>query len=171
MTDDDFDDLETLPDEDDEQYVRIKKDDLKSVRKAARTAGEARKELATYKRQDKVRAAGLEDLSERQIAVLASQAGDDDSPEKLRELAVEFKWAEPAEPSAEAQQNEVEIAGQQQAATVSTGAEPPAQRSQVPADVVAGWTHEKQMRLEEHHPEIYELALRGEPVTLPPGFN
>lgn len=171
MTDDDFDDLETLPDDEDDGYVRIKKDDLKSVRKAARSAGAAREKLATYERRDKVREAGLEGLTERQIATLAREVGDDDSPEKLRELAVEFKWAEPAEPSQEQQQTEAEIAGQSEAAAISTGAEPPAQRTQVKPEDINSWPADKLLRLNEDHPELAELVLQGQSINLPPGFN
>lgn len=173
MTDDDFDDLdlEITPDEEDEQYVRIKKEHLTKVRKAARGAGEARRELATYKRQETVRKAGIEGLTERQLNVLASQAGDDDSPEKLRELAVEFGWATPPEQTEKQQQVEAEIAAHTEAAAVANGAEAPAQRSKVPATDIAAWPPDKLMRLNSDHPELYELALQGLPIDLPPGFN
>jgi hypothetical protein len=175
MTDDllDFDPdaMESIDDEDDENYVRVKKTDFVKARKAARKGQDARRTLADLQRQEQVRAAGLDGLSDRQIAVLASQAGDNPTSETLRELAVEFKWVEAPEPSEEQQQTDAEIDAHTQAAAVATGAEPPAQRTAIPAEAVAGWPVDKQMRLEADHPDIYERTLRGEPITLPPGFN
>jgi hypothetical protein len=171
MTDDDFDDLDFTPDEESDDHVRLSKADLKKLRSAARRAGAAERDLAAYKRQETVRTAGIEGLTERQINVLASEAGDDDSPEKLRELAVEFGWATPPEPNVEDQQREAEIDAHTAAAAVANGAEPPAQRSQVPATEIAGWPVDKRMRLLDHHPDLHELALRGEPINLPAGFN
>lgn len=171
MSDDDFDDLELHDDEDDEQYVRIKKADLKKVRTAARAKGTAEKELATYKQRDLVREAGIEGLTERQISVLAAEAGDNPTPERLRELAVELHWAEPPQPTEQQQQVETEIAAQTQAATVANGAQPPHQRTQVPPEDIAAWPVDKQMRLDSQHPDLYDLALQGQPIDLPPGFN
>lgn len=171
MSDDDFDDIEITPDEEDDGYVRIKKDDLKSIRKAARGAGEARQKVAQYERRDKVREAGLDSLSQRQIDILAQQAGPEDGPDKLREIAVELGWAQPAEPDEETQRREAEIAGQTEAAQVANGAEPPASRTQIPADVINSWPADKLMRLNEQHPDIAELVLQGQPISLPPGFN
>lgn len=175
MTDDllDFDPdaIESIDDEEDENYVRVKKTDFVKARKAARKGQDARRTLADLQRQDKVRSAGLDGLSERQIAVLASQVGDDASTEQLHALAVEFGWAQAPEPSEEQQRNEAEIAGQTEAAAISTGAEPPAQRTQLAAQEIAAWPVDKRMRLLEQHPDIHELALRGEPITLPAGFN
>lgn len=173
MTDlDDFDDLEVQPDDDDEGYVRIRKDDLKQIRRAARGKGAAERELAELQREKKVRAAGLDGLSERQINALAREAGDDaDNPEKLRELAVEFGWAPKPELSDDDRQRETELNGQHDAAQVANGAEPPAQRTQVPAEQINGWPADKLMRLNDQHPDLYDLVLQGEAISLPPGFN
>lgn len=171
MSDLDFDDLELHPDDEDENYVRLRKDDVTALRKAARNRGAAEKELAEYKRRDKVRAAGLEGLSERQINALAREAGDDDSPETLHTLAVEFGWATKPEKTDEEQRRETEIEQQTQAAQVANGATAPQQRTQVKAEDVAGWPVDKQMRLNENHPHLMDLALAGEPIDLPPGFN
>lgn len=171
MTDDDFDDLDLTADDESDDHVRLSKADVKRMRAAAKRAGAAEKELAAYKRQDSVRKAGIEGLSERQINAIAREAGDDDSPAKLLEIAVEFGWAQAPEPSEEQQQTEAEIAGQTEAAAISTGAEPPAQRTQVKPEDINSWPADKLLRLNEDHPELAELVLQGQSINLPPGFN
>lgn len=168
---DDFDDLELQADEESDDHVRLSKADLKRLRAAAKRAGAAERDLATYRRQATVRKAGLEGLSERQLNALAAEAGDDADDTQLHALAVEFGWAKAPEASVEEQQREAELNGQHQAAQVANGAEPPAQRTDIPPEDVAGWPVDKQMRLNEHHPELFELALQGQPISLPPGFN
>jgi hypothetical protein len=172
MTDlDDFDDLEIHGDEEDENYVRLRKEDVKRLRGAARRAGGAERELADFKRERLVRDAGIDGLSARQVAILAQQAGDDATPEALKDLAIELGWASKPQATEEDEQREAELAAQHQAAQVGNGAKPPLQRSEIPAEEVAGWPVDKQMRLNEAHPDLYESALQGNPVSLPPGFN
>lgn len=173
MTDDDFEDLETLPDDTDDGYVRIRKDDLKQVRRAARARGAAEKELSAYKRQDSVRKAGIDGLNERQIAALAREAEGDESPENLRKIAEELGFVQPADPALEREQQEIDTEIDQQAAAVAAvnGATPVNTRATVQATEVAEWPMDKLMRLDRDHPEIYELAMRGEPISLPAGFN
>lgn len=171
MSDDDFDDLETIPDDVDDGYVKIRKEDLKAVRSAARKRGAAEKELAAYKRQDAVRAAGIDGLSERQIAVIAREAEGDQSPENLRKIAEELNFIQQAPPSEEEQRIEGEINGQAEAVAATSGAPAATHQSKVtPADVGA-WSTEKRMRLNAQHPDLYERLLREEEVVLPPTFS
>ena len=171
MSDDDFDDLETIPDDVDDGYVKIRKEDLKSVRAAARKRGAAERELADYKRQDAVRAAGIDGLSARQVAVIAREAEADQSAENLRKIAEELGFVQPAPPSEEEQRTDAEIDQQNEAAAVTTGAPPANTRTTLTAQEVAEWPQDKLMRLDRSHPEIYELLLRGESITVPAGFN
>lgn len=171
MSDDDFDDLETLPDDVDDGYVKIRKEDLKAVRSAARKRGAAERELAAYKRQDAVRAAGIDGLSERQIAVIAREAEGDQSPENLRKIAEDLKFISAAPPSEEEQQVEQEIDRQQEAAAVTTGAPAAAQTLTVQPEEAAGWAVDKRMRFLNQHPQLHERLLRGEPVVLTQPFN
>lgn len=173
MVDDDFDpdDIDVQNDDADEDYVRIRKSDLKKVRTAARAAGAARKELASYKRQDTVRAAGIEGLNDRQIAVIAAQAEGDESPDNLKRIAQELGWYTPPAPSDEERDTDAEIDAHSEAVAATSGAQPVAHRNTIPAEELASWPIDKLQRLDRNHPEIYELAMRGEPVTLPAGFN
>lgn len=170
MSDDDFDDLDLTDDPESDEHVRLSKADVKRLRQAARRAGVAERELSDLRREKKVRDAGLNGLSPRQIATLAREVGDDDGPEKLREIAVEFGWASPPEPSAEQQQTDAEVNAHTQVAAIANGAEPPAQRSSVKPEDINSWPVDKQMRLNELHPDLAESVLRGEPIDLPPGF-
>jgi hypothetical protein len=171
----DLDDIEVHPDETDDGYVRIKRDDLKQIRTAARKRGEAEKQLNEYRRRDSVRDAGLTGLNERQVAALAREAGDDQSPENLRKIAADFGWAqaepEPTEEQREAQeQTEREIEQHTEAAAIANGAPAVAGRTLQPSEV-NGWAPDRLMRLQKSHPDLYELVLREEPITLPAGFN
>ena len=171
MSDDDFDDLEIHNDEEDENYVRLRKEDVKRLRGAARRAGAAEKELGDFKRERLVRDAGIEGLSARQISILATQAGEDATADTLRDLAVELGWATKPEPSEEDQQREAEIAAEQEAAQVANGAQHPQQRTQLKPEDINGWAPDKLMRLNEKHPDLYDLVLAGQPIDLPAGFN
>lgn len=173
MVDDDFDpdDIDVQNDDTDEDYVRIRKSDLKKVRTAARSAGAAKKDLAAYRRQDTVRSAGIEGLNDRQIAVIASQAEGDESPENLKRIAADLGWYTPPAPSDEEQQTDAEVAAHTEAVAATSGGQPVNTRATVPAEELASWPIDKLQRLDRSHPEIYESAMRGEPVTLPAGFN
>jgi hypothetical protein len=180
MSDDfDPDEIQVFEDETDDGYVRIKKDDLKKVRTAARRAGSATRELNEFRQRDtardKAKDAGLTGLNDRQVAALAREAGDDQSPENLRKIATDFGWAqaqaEPTEEEREAQeQNEREIEQHTEAAAIANGAPAVAHRTLQPSEV-NGWAPDRLMRLQKSHPDLYELVLREEPITLPAGFN
>ena len=171
MSDDEFDDLETIPDDVDEGYVKLRKEDVKALRSAARKRGAAERELADYKRQDAVRKAGIDGLSERQIAVIAREAEADQSPENLRKIAEDLGFVQPAPPSEEQQAVEQEIAANTEAAAVTSGAPPATHQTTVRDSDVAGWGVDKRMRLLHQHPDLHERLLRGEEVTLPPSFS
>jgi hypothetical protein len=171
----DLDDVEAHLDEADEDYVRIRKTDWKQVKSAARRRRDEADELSNYRRQDVVRKAGLDGLNERQIAALAREAGDDQSPENLRQIASDFGWAtQQAAPSEEEQQEQEqtdrEIAQHTEAAAIANGAPAVAHRTVTPEEI-NGWAPDRLMRLQSTHPDIYELVLREQPVTLPAGFN
>lgn len=171
MTDFDLDDIETETDPDDANYVRLKKEDVRKLRGAARRAGAAERELRDIRRVEKVRQAGLEGLNERQLNALAREAGDDDSPETLRQIAVDFGWATPPEQTSEQQQVEAEVAATEQAVAAGSGADPAGHRTTLTPEDVNGWAVDKQMRFLNAHPDDYERLLRGEPVSLPGGFD
>lgn len=175
MSDDfDLDNLDVHDDEQDDSYVRIRKDDLKQIRSAARKRGEStaeiQRELATYKRRDLIRDAGLKDLTDKQVAALAKLV-DEETPEKFLEEAISLGWATKPEPSEEEQRLAAEIDGQQQVVAASTGANASnVTRTLKPGDA-NGWPADKRMRLQAQHPDLYELLLREQEITLPAGFN
>lgn len=174
MSDIDLDAIEELEDETSDDYVRLKKSDVKQLRSAAKAKGTAERELAGYKRQDAVRKAGLKGLTERQIAVLAREAGDDQSPEALKQIATELGFpvnTEPSEDEQEQQQIEDEMQQQEDAAAVGTGGQSPTARTGITPEEINGWPSDRLMRLQQQHPDTYESVLRGDPITLPPGFN
>jgi len=171
MTDDDFDDLETIPDDVDEGYVKLRKEDVKALRAAARKRGAAERELADYKRQEAVRAAGIDGLTERQIAVIAREAEADQSADNLRKIAEDLGFVQQRPPSEEEQQTEQEIQAQNEAAAVTSGAPPATHQTTVRDSDVAGWGVDKRMRFLHQHPDLHERLLRGEEVTLPASFN
>lgn len=166
---DDFDDLEVTPDEEDENYVRIKRDDLKQIRAAARKRGESEKELATYRRRDLIRDAGLDGLNDKQVEALAKLA-DTETAESFKQMATDLGWHTPTD-NAEQQEVEGEIAAQEQAAAVSSGAPPVNTTGQQTPEQVEGWPADRLMRLNAQHPLVYDAVLRGEPITVPAGFN
>ena len=177
MSDDDFDpdDIETYADDADDEFVRLRKTDLSKVRKAARkTSGLSkaeREELDALRTEKVVREADLGALTPRQIAVVAREAGNDKTPAALRQVAEDLGFIAPPQPSEEEQQIETEISQQQQAVAATNGAPPANSQTTVTAEEVASWPVEKLMRLDRAHPDTYELAMRGEAITLPPGFN
>lgn len=166
---DDFDDLEVTPDDEDENYVRIKRDDLKQIRSAARKRGEVEKELASYRRRDLIRDAGLDGLNDKQVDALAKLA-EAETPEAFKQMATDLGWHTPTE-AAEQTQVEQEIAEQEQAAAVTSGAPPVNTQGQHTPEQVNDWPADRLMRLQNQHPLVYDAVLRGEPITVPAGFN
>lgn len=174
-TDLDLDDLDIHPDEaDPDNYRRISAADLKRLRKAADERRDLRTQVAGLNREKQVRTAGLEGLSERRISVLAKEAGDDATPEDLRELAVELGFIEPAAKSAEeVEQEQIDSEAQAhgEVAAASVGGTTPRTGIATAKDY-GTWGADKRMRFQEQHPALAEAMLRDPeaPIQMPNGF-
>lgn len=176
MADDfDPDSIEVLEDETDGDYRRIRKDLLDNLRKAAKTPRALREENAALKREKLVRTAKLDNLSELQVSVLASQAGDDATPEALRTLAKDLGWEVPEPEQTDEQREQQQIDAEAQAhgdiAAASVGGGATATRQPTGADY-AQWPIDKRMRFQNEHPQLAEAMMRdpSQPIQLPAGF-
>lgn len=167
MTEVDLDNLDLLDDEDDADYVRIRRSHLDDVRQAAKNSSKHRKEAEDLKREKAVLDAGLTGLTADQRDALSTLVKEP-TAEALRDKAVAlgFIAAPPAIPDPTAE----ELEAHQRAADVANGAGAPINNTVKPEEA-NGWDTAKLMRLNERHPDIYELLLRGESITLPAGFQ
>jgi hypothetical protein len=163
---DDFNDLDVLEDETDENYRRISKRDLDRLRDAADKGSKYRKKAEELERQSAFSQAGLNDLNEAQRAAL-TRLVEDPSPEKYREQAAALGFIAPPAPVEPEHTADLEAIDRQ--AAVANGAGAP-QSVQVTPDDANGWPVDRLMRLNEQHPALYDRLLSGEPITLPQGF-
>lgn len=166
MTDLDPDDLEVFDDETDDNYARISKKDLESLRGAAKGASKSRKELETLQREKAISDAGLTDLTADQYEALAALVKEPTAEAlKAKAVALGFIEAPPAPPAPTAE----ELAEHDAAAAVANGASAPASHLLKPSDV-SGWDVQKRHRFVRAHPELAKALRRGETVTAPNGF-
>lgn len=164
---DDFDSIDVLDDEENDNLVRLGKNDLKKLREAAKEGRTARRELDGLKREKAVIDAGLQDLTPKQTAALARLV-EDATPENLRAEAVALGWVtEQADPDA-VPAAELEVHAEM--ANAANGATAPASRRLEPAQAVE-WPQDKLMRFDRDHPDLYELLMRGQAIDLPAGFQ
>lgn len=166
MTDLDLDNLDIQADDTDDDYVRIRKSHLDGVRDAAKSSAKHRKEIEGLRRDKSLAEAGLNDLTDEQRAAVLALV-EEPSPDAYRSKAqaLGFIAAPPAAP--EPTPDDVEAIGRQ--AQVGAGAGTPTS-NQVSPEELNGWPVDRLMRLDSQHPALYESAMRGETIELPPGF-
>lgn len=158
---DDFDDdLDDAADSADENgYVRIKRDDLKALRKKSRRADKLERETAEWRRERAIAKAGLDKLKPAQQAALLKYADSDDA-DALKAAAEELFGAP------EQTEVDAEVAAHAEAEAAVTGAAPANSGVLKPEDV-NGWPPERLMRLNQDHPTVFEALMRGETVPAP----
>jgi len=114
------------------------------------------KELAVYK-------AGLAGLDDKKVKAILSAIDGEVTAEAVKKQAVDFGWAEPETNPDEELRDEIEAHGAVSAAAQGAG-KTPATTVLKPEDV-NGWPIDRQMRLMEQHPDVYERLLQGEEVS------
>jgi len=163
----DIDDLEILDDDTDENYVRLRKTDADSLRKAARRSRELEKEVKGYQQKDLISTAGLGDLTDEQRTDLLKLV-DDPTTESLKQKAVSLGWVE-APPEPEAPTDE-EVDALEQVAGAGDGAGTAPKTTLTPADY-GTWPVDKRMRFQQNHPDLAEALTRDQTINIPQGFN
>lgn len=113
-------------------------------------------ELAVYK-------AGLQGLDEKKVKAILSAIDGEVTAEAVKKQAVEFGWAEPETNPDEELRGEIEAHESVSAAAQGAG-KTPATTVLKPEDV-NGWPIDRQMRLMERHPDVYERLLQGEEIA------
>lgn len=162
----DLDNLDLLDDDEDENFVRIRKTHLDQVRGAAKNSTKYQREAETLRREKAVADAGLHDLTDAQRNALTALV-EEPTVEALKAKAAELGFIETAPAVPEPDAADLEAIERQAAAGQGAGAPI---STQVKPEDANGWPIDKLMRLNEQHPDLSELLKRGETITLPQGF-
>lgn len=159
-TDDELDDTLEEGDPNDPNHLRRAANNAKRVRAERDTIraerDDAKRELAVWK-------SGLQGLSDSKAkAILASIEGDV-TPEAVKAKAIEFGWAEADANPDDSLADEIEQ--QERISGAAQGAGRAAAASVLKPEDVNDWPIDKQMRLLDKHPAVYEQLMRGETVA------
>lgn len=137
----------------------------RSLRVAADRAAKDRAEFEQTKKELAVYKAGLGTLKPKQVtAVLAAHEGEL-TPELLKATALELGFIEADEDEGEQRQIESEVREHEKISAAATGAGKASPTAVLRPEDVNAWPIDKQMRLLETQPDVYERLTRGETVA------
>lgn len=136
----------------------------RQLREAAKNAEKTRAENVDLKQKLAVYEAGLGNLTPKQVKSVLANVEGEVTAEVLRATAVELAFIE-EEDTAETQQIEAEVREQGRISAAASGAGRAPANAQLTPTEVAAWPIDKQMRLLDEHPDIYDRLLAGETVS------